>query len=508
MKERMPMFGQKRSFLSSRVSSYGPCKLKRQGGGIAIMSVGFLFIILGFFALAFDLSRIYNRRAEMHALSSTVAVAATRHLDGTTEGIVQALAAAKDVVEGRPMGPYYEYKNKMTWNDNAISFSASQDGSSGWKTSGEAKNAAADLMYAKVDTGALDAAYGQVNLLFAPILSSSLRSVNTSDRSIAGRARLNVTPLGICAMSPVARSKRANPSGTQYDELLEYGFRRGVSYDLMQLNPDGTGPVSFQIDPVRLAGGASTGANFTPWIYRQYICSGTVGLPKVAGAKVAVQGPFPISTYFTHLNSRFDPYTGTCDVHTSPPDTNVKQYVFGSISWMNPRAGVQSALKDPTNSQRLQTVADHGPPNHTVAADYGPLWTFARAVPWSSYESQGAAEPAGGYTPFAATSAVWQALYGDTSAVGAYPNTTPYFQPPGSPSGDFSAPTSSRKPGKSFRRVLNIPLLSCPVTGSEADVLAVAKFLMTIPASSTAIYAEFGGLSSDNHTGGTVEIYR
>lgn len=509
MKEVMPTVGREGSFLGNRALSSFPNGASRQTGAIAVMSGALIFVLIGFFALAIDLSRIYNRRAEMHSVASTVAVAAAKPLDGTKEGVIAALAAAKSVIEGRANGPQYGYGNAMSWLDTAMSFSTSSDGSTGWKTSEEAKNAPDGLLYIKVDTGALDSAYGRVDLFFAPILSSSLKSVDIGDHAIAGKSRLSVTPLGICAMSLTPRAKRTSAAGTMYDELVEYGFRRGVSYDLMNLNPGGGTPISFQINPVRLAGNTSPSTYFTSWIYRQYICSGTMAVPRITGEKVDVQSPFPIGTYFTHLNSRFDPYTGTCDVNTSPPDANVKQYAFGSIGWMTPKGAAQSAAVDfasiPT---KLQTVAEVGPPKHSAAADYGPLWTFARAVPWSSYENQGEPEPAGGYTPFDATPAVWNALYGSTSSVSGYPGTTPYFQPSGSSSSYFTAPTSSRKPGTFYRRVLHIPLLSCPVSGTEADVLAIARFLMTVPATSTSIYAEFGGISTDSRVGSLVEIYK
>lgn len=478
----------------------------RQSGAIAIMSAFAIIIILGFFALALDLSRIYNRRVEMHALASSVAIAAAKPLNGTKEGIDLALAAARSVVEGRAHGPRYEYGKSMTWIDSAMSFSASSDGATGWRSDAEAKNSPDGLLYVKVDTSALDAAYGQVDLFFAPIFSSSLASVHIADNAVAGKSRLNVTPIGICAMSDVPREKREHPAGAQYDELVEYGFRRGISYDLMNLNPKGTTPISFQINPARLAGNSSPSTYFTPWFYRQYICTGTMAIPKIVGEKVDVQSPFPIDDYVTHLNSRFDPYSGTCDVHTSPPDSNVKQYTFGSVSWMTPKGAAQSAAKDSTNITRLQTIAELGPPNHSAAADYGPLWTFARAVPWSSYESKGEPEPVGGYPPFDATTTVWKALYGTTSSVGTYPSSTPYRQTSGS--AYFLAPTSSRRPGLFGRRVLNIPLLSCPVTGSEADVLAIARFLMTVPATSTSLYAEFGGINTNSHVAGLVEVYQ
>lgn len=479
---------------------------KAQRGAVAIMSLGVLLMIIGCFALAIDLSRIYNRRAELHSLANSVALVAARQLNGTRPGIEAALAAARSLIESRINGPAYGYGLRMTWNDAAITFGAARNGAGGWRSSTDALNAPNALRYAKVDTSALNANYGTVDLIFARILAPSLTSVTIAHSAVAGKERLHVTPLGICAMSSTPQSRRANTSDASYDELVEYGFRRGVSYDLMNLNPGGTTALSFQVDPVQLANGSNPDTHFSSALYSSYICSGTMAVSAVTGATVRVKQTFPIDLYHTHLNARFDSYTGTCDVHAAGPDTNVKAFTFGSINWMPTKATVQSAFKDSASTTRLQTVADKGPPNHPVTTDYGALWTFARAVPWSSYETQGAPEPAEGYVPFNATSAVWQALYGATATIGNYPQLAPYYQT--SNSSYYVAPTSSRKPGTRERRILNIPLLACPVTGAEATVLAIGKFLLTVPATSTAIHAEFGGISTDAQVSGLVEIYQ
>jgi hypothetical protein len=57
------------------------------------------------------------------------------------------------------------------------------------------------------------------------------------------------------------------------------------------------------------------------------------------------------------------------------------------------------------------------------------------------------------------------------------------------------------------RRVLNIPLLACPVGGGTATVLAVGKFFMTVPATATSLYAEFAGTVSPGTLGTDVELY-
>lgn len=516
MKEKMTTLDRNSPFLKGWPSSCSGRSIKRETGAIAIMTAVLLPVIFGFFMLALDLSRIYNRKAEMETLADAVAIAAAKKLDGTTAGINAALAAAKGVVEDQANGPKYAYVKSMAWENAAIKFGASRDGSTGWKSDGEATASPAGLVFVKVDTKLLSGKYGEVDMFFAPILSSSFSSVEVHYVTIAGKGRLQVTPLAICAMSPTARAKRENSNsvqnGPQYDELVEYGFRRGVGYDLMNLNPNGPGPMSFQVDPVSLAGSGAAAASLDPSIYGAYICTGTMAVPKVTGATVAVQSPFPIGTYYGHLNSRFDPYSGTCDVNSSPPDSNVKQYAFAGVSWMSTKATVQVAKQDSSTTTKLQTVAEIGPTNYPTAVAYGVLWSFARAVPWSSVANPNDPEPAGGYASFDVTSPnIWSKLYGSASSVGTYPNSTPSSTPYLMNSGSSyfqTPPTAARRPGTPNRRVLNIPLLACPVSGSTATVLGIGKFLMTIPANSASVYAEFGGIATDEQLGGPVEIYQ
>lgn len=114
-----------------------------------------------------------------------------------------------------------------------------------------AKAKAASTFFARVDTSALDPAHGKVINFFMPVISSAFAQSNVAASAVAGRDSLNVLPLAICANSNT--SAAALPSG----ELVEYGFRRGVSYDLMNLNPGGRTPrifLSIQWHrPVRLA---------------------------------------------------------------------------------------------------------------------------------------------------------------------------------------------------------------------------------------------------------------
>jgi hypothetical protein len=496
--------------LASNICCLAHCPLphrlpgsKGQKGTVAIMFVGSLTLIIGLFGMALDLSRVYNRKIEMQGVADTVALAAARKLNGTAGGVTDALSAAHDIMQVGDYRPTYNYTQTMNWNDAAIKFGRSVNGVIAWVDSADASASPDEVRFVKVDTIGLDAGYSKVSLLFMPVVSASLTSVAVSHVAVAGRRGLGVTPLAICAMSSNRQEERLNPSGNS--ELVEYGFRRGVSYDLMNLNPNfslnGPGPVNFLVDPIAAPGGGSSASDFAMSTIGPYVCAGTVALPKVIDATVSVQSGFPLASLFDHLNSRFDMSNGACNPYAAPPDTNIKPYPATALDWMNPTS-FQTANSYTTTTLpiRLETIADLPPPNNQAGGEYGPLWAYARAVPWSSV---GQPEPVTGYAPFAATDLIWDSLYPTGTGLSGYPSgatATPYIT-----AGFSQAPTLHR-PGIKNRRVLNIPLLACPVTGSIATVVGIGKFFMTVPADAAIISAEFAGLASERQLGGPVEI--
>lgn len=475
----------------------------RRRGAIAIMLAIMLPVIIGFVGLALELGQLYNRKAEMQSLADAAAISAAKKLDGTTAGVNGALAAAHGSVEGGAdwTRQRYAYQQSVTFDNAAIKFGKSGDGSTGWVDADAAKAAPEGVSYVKIDTAGLGAGYGTVTLFFMRILSSKT-SMEVAHTAVAGRQRLNITPLGICAMhtdpaSPI--KERVNPGG--YSELTEYGFRRGVSYNLLKLNPNGAAPVHYLVDPISLPpkGNAS---NFTTANAGPYVCTGTVELQRVLGRTVNVQDGFPIATFYNHLNARFDASGGQCNASSAPPDTNIRAYAFGSIGWMGKPDGQVAAPA--TSPARLETIADLAPPNPQSGTSYGPLWVYARPVPWSAYAA-GTPEPAQGYAPFAALKDVWDNLYRNGPVLNTYPGGATGLLSPYST--QVTSPTA-HPPGLKYRRVLNVPLLACPVVGGTAAVLAIGRFFMTVRADASGVYAEFAGAAQREESAGQVELYQ
>jgi hypothetical protein len=484
---------------------------RRQRGAIGIMTALLLPVLIGFLALALDLGRIYNRKTELQALAEGVAISAARKLDGTPEGVSNAIAAAQGVITSgteKERNLHYAYRKTPTVIDAAIKFGTSPNGGAGWMNADAAKASPAGVAYVRVDTNDLGESYGKVDMFLIQILGN-FQPMHLSHVTVAGRQRIKITPLAICEMSKDPDhpfKERTYTDGTS--ELTEYGFRRGVSYNLMKLSPHTSDAVNYVVDPISLS---SDSLNFGTDVVGPYVCTGTVELPRVIGQKLNLQSTFPLGQYVNHLNSRFNTFSTTtkeCNAKAAPPDTNIKSFTYGTsnLNWMtNP--GRQAADLAST-ANRLETIADLDPSvSPPSATSYGPLWVFARAVPWSAYTA-GVPEPAGGYVPFAATPEIWKSLYSPGPSLSGYPADannvpmSPYLstQTAGAPPTNY--------PGIKYRRLLNIPLLRCPAGAAPEHVVAIGRFFMTVPATSTAIYAEFAGVTLQEEAAGPVELYQ
>lgn len=480
-----------------------PDRKAPERGAATILFTLMVVVLLGFIGMALDLGLIYNRKIELQGLASAAALAGANALNGTSAGVTNALNKASGTVN---VWKYKYNQQSVTWNAAAMLFGATNNGP--WLDAASAQSSPDGLLFTKIDTSMLDAALGTVNLSFMNIVSSTLASASTRAQAVAGRSTIQITPLAVCALSNTAAASRANP-GPLGTELVEYGFRRGVGYDLMQLNPAATTAENFVVDPIDPPGVFGTASNTWASVVGPFVCTGLLAMPRVTGGPITVGRPFPLASLYNQLNSRFDQYSGgLCNPNTAPPDANIKSYVYTSIPWMTVAPNGQGAALS-TYQSKLWTIADPLPALATNTAPmYGPLWAGARAVPFSSY-TPGTPEPTSGYTPFA-TSA-WSTLYkpGLPSATASYPSgvSTPYMAINGV---NFLAPSAAHKP-IAKRRVLNVPLLSCPVGAgalATATVLGIGKFLMTVPATSTSIYAEFSGVVPEQSLGGQVELFQ
>jgi Flp pilus assembly protein TadG len=482
--------------------------MRRQSGAFAVMFAAVLLVILGFCGLALDAGLLYNRKVDLHAIAKTVALAAARELNGDRDGVIAATAAASEAAQRLK----YQYGLSFAWNNSAVTFSNTPARDAVWVSADSAKASPAGRLYVKVDTSVLDADIGKISTIFMHLLGSGTATASVSERAVAGRATINVLPFAICAMSDQAGAARTNPGPPTTVELVEYGFRRGISYDLMQLNPKATTPANFIIDPLAPPGGLGSPSNISVSAIGPFICTGRMWIPRLTGGKIRVTSAFPLASLYRQLNSRFDQYDGgVCNANGAPPDYNIKSYAFAEprgVSWMTPKPGAQSALAS-TADGRLQTIADlSAPPAGTVRAMYGTLWSYAKPIKFSSY-SPSNPDPTNASASFSTSD--WASLYPTVPAPAAnnYPAKPPYFTTIGD---NYSSPSADHARLSAMnRRLLHVPLLACdPVpsgTNVAATALAIGRFFMTVPASATSIYAEFAGIVPENTLAGQVILY-
>jgi len=471
----------------------------REGGAIAIMCMMGLVIIIGFLALALDLSQLYNRKVELQNAADTVALAAAYELNGSTQGVGNAIAqAAERFSSAMPGALTYRYGQlRLTWSPDALAFASSPTGP--WLDAEEARAHPGRLLFARMDTDRLPGDHGRTHPMFLQVFSDATLA-STRATAVAGRSGLRVTPLGICAMRDEAQRDR-------HGELEEHGFRRGVGYNLLDLaRPDADAGQTWIVNPLAGPTPITSEATLAP-----FVCTGTMAMTRLSGpGKMAVSSPFPLAGLYQHLNSRFGMYSAgsaPCDKSTAPSDANTMEYKYnGGTPWMRTQPQGQSAALLRDDARRWTVAGPDATPEGTTAVQFGPLWSYARAVPFSAW-TPGQPEPAGGYTTY--DTSAWATLYapGQPEALN-YPSSAAEPTPYSHSSGDtyYKAPPNNNKFLRE-RRVLNLPLLACPVSGNRATVLAIGRFFMTTPATATSLYGEFAGLVPEQALGTNVVLY-
>lgn len=471
---------------------------QRQRGAMLIAFSILLIVVLGFIGLALDVGQVIGRKTELQNLADNAAVAAASELVGTAEGLAAAVAKAKSSAADK--SAYQRRMQGAVLSDASIRFASAADASaSDWHAAGAVPDPATAL-FVRVDTQPNDPSLGTMATAFLGAWSPALRTLETGGRAVAGRSSLRLAPLAICALSASAASARTNTALPAVQELLEYGFRRGVAYNLLKLNAHGATAEHFVLNPLGQPGSIGTSAQVSDAAILPFVCTGTVLYARIGSVAVHVHRPFPAALW-PAFNARFNQHAGSgCHPVTAPPDTNIRAYPNTAANWWMANApDAPSAL---SSGNPLLSVADpESNATPPAVGSYGPLWSFARAAKYSN------PKPAGGYLPFATSD--WARLYPASPAApvakSGYPTTgTPYLT-----LGFQTAPAGNT--GVAQRRLLHVALLACPVpAGSDvlAQVRGIGRFFMTAPASNGVLSAEFAGLVPEGALGGSVELLR
>ncbi len=465
---------------------------ERQRGALLIAYAMLLPMLLGLIALVLDCSLYYLRSVQVQQLADSIAMAAAGPLNGTNAGMTNAIRNARVLVTDTAFWPYTT--DRLEWNAAALTFARESNATpSDWRAFGGAEDVSG-VRFARIDTRLLGGIPPMKPILIG-MLGVSKTGVNMGAVAIAGKRKLQVTPLAVCALQSAGTAVRQNAGTPPLRELTRHGFRYGVAYNLLDLNPAGTTGRYFLVDPIRAPG--TDGGMLDDATVAPFMCSGTLAYGRIGTGALRVKETTQFNLW-QQLNSRFGTEGGNppCTDYMAPPDTNVRSFGGAGATWMKTAAspaGTQtrsSAMRQQMPSGGpLQTIADGPVPlPESPWVDYGPLWAYG---------------PARAQDGAAINSSKIAVLYPGVTVAGfSYQSTatqTPYLinvQPP-------------PKSGRVNRRLLAIPLLDCSKpTAPTARMLAIAQFFLTAPATATEVPGEFAGILAEESLSTSVELVR
>ena len=495
----------------------------RQQGAIAIVLGLTLVVLFAMGGLVLDLGHLYIAKTELQNGADSAALAGAKELNEKAAGIDSALVQAKAVAQKNR----YDFSTTLTITDANISFGPGPDGH--WSSGASARTSPQGQTFIRVDTG---------SKTFATYLMgiAGIASTSTSGVAVAGRFVNDVTPIGVCAVDPANKTAQytypAAPLGSGLTELVEFGFRRGVTYNLFGLNPLGGPSDPYLINPVDAPPGACSASHSSAASTAPFMCTGSSAVISSGSGQVYTNTGMTASLAAS-LNSRFDDYSGpsVCDPVSAPPDTNIKEYpCVGGTSpcaasaanspptgWMQPGASTLPSQQS-VNILNSNKKPDYRlPPTYTTPvtasqaqfAGYGVLWSYGPA-----YQSNGATPPKAG-TAYSVTDgnanpmySTAKANYFDTASYPVSPGASFPVGTPPAPYNQTSGPTfqapSVAHPGQRNRRILNVVLVDCrtapvgPASCGTMNAVGIGKFFMTMKADFSGgtkrLDVEFAGL--------------
>lgn len=456
--------------------------LRRQRGAVALLFGLTLVVLLAAGGLVLDLGHLYVLKSELQNGADSAALAGAKEIDMTAAGVGRAAAKALSFAEKNK----FNFSSDLTLTNSNVEFGEGPDGP--WFSVGDAQASPSGKTFIRVDTGSKSVPTYLMGVAGIPTIA-------TSGVAVAGRFVVDITPIGLCAIDPDNRlgARALLPPSTE-KELLEHGFRRGMTYDMLRMGPIGGASDPMLLNPVDSPPSACqpshSSANFTA----PFLCQGNSAVANNATEVYANTG-VSVGPVEKALNSRFNQYPGgsACVPATAPPDRNIRDYPFGDAAngpakYMDPVQGAQSQPYDATSGFPLPST---GP------TTVGVLWTYSRPL-----RVTGAAGSYVAGTPFETSD--WPALYdpGLVATAGQYPagsDQSPHSQTSGA---YFQAPSVNA--GASKRRLMNLAIVDCSAETSNAmsckrlPIVAVGRFFLQRPVNLAGtganMFVEFAGL--------------
>lgn len=473
---------------------------RKQKGAVAIIFGLTAVVLLSMGGLVLDMGHLYIAKAELQNAADAAALAGARRLDETAAGITNA---RNDAIAIAALNSY-DFATPVTITAANTEFSANPGGP--WVSYATALGSPAGMTFVRVDSGA--------RTLPTYLMSvAGIYSVSTFGAAVAGRFVNNVTPIGVCAIDLNRGGTRPTTPVSADNELTEFGFRRGVGYNVFELGPLGGPSNPYLLNPINVypgAGAPSTcaPANSSANTTAPFICSGTSAVLVTTPGTVYGNSGLSAGKIQAALNSRFDNYGGpsVCIPALAPPDANRRPYPCTTGANCDTTATIPASLPntwmDPssTTTPNSRQTFNLNPAGFSSLDDYGVLWSYSRAV--KAVGTSPNATAGASFTP-----ADWTKLYptpyalsAETTYPGGLTGTTesPYLEPSGS---NYFLPPIN--PGVAKRRVLNLAIANCSaVSGSGActviPILGIGRFFMQVPAnlagSPQKLEVEFAGL--------------
>jgi len=512
----------------------------RQHGAVAIIVAICLVVLIGMLGLVIDLGHLYVAKTELQNAADAAALSGAKELDRSLAGVTRARDSA---IEAARRNKYDLNATVVTLTaaDNLWVGSCPDDGTCTMVRINTVTTnaAAADKTFLKADTGSKS-----LNTWFIQVLSNALSSTRTFGMAVAGRYVVNIAPIGVCAIDP------ANPTLNNAGELLEYGYRRGMGYNLLAINDAkkglaGLSQVPLWINPIDVPPNACDPSNSSDSTLRPFICAGESS-SIVDGGSVYINTGVQ-SSQERFLNSRFDNSqsfgNNKCDATANPPDSNVQKYTApgpagavpacppssSDVKCGLPRDWTEPGLNAQPTAQtvRLNSATPGKPVGYpnvpSNVGDLGALWTFSHAVRYDGAVTGNVGTPftISDWGPAGGGANLYK-LDSDTSANG-YPTTAgsgfpagtqaaPYNQPAGN---KYHEPPPTHPPGLSGRRVINVAIINCDVAAGGSGscrtmpVKAIGRFFMTVEASFPSNFeTEFAGIVDTGQLPRDVRLYR
>ena len=460
--------------------------VQHQRGAVAIIVAICLTLLLGMVGLVLDLGHLYVAKTELQNAADAAALSGAKELDGTADGVSRAKAAACEVggmneydLSSMPVADTTGNPPDCTNLILSVGDCPEDACMDAINTAAASDAAAAGRFFMKVDTGPRT-----LDTWFARIWN--IVQTETFGMAVAGMYVTDVAPIGVCAV---------------HKGSTEYGFIRGVAYNIPDLNPLGATAVPMWINPVDIPP-ENCDPNHASNAYAvPFMCAGKSAIdPSVekvyvsTGTQSALNKPLNV-----RFASTLSDYQGSgCDSVSALPDANVRQYPCTN------EKGKEGCLKDNTTKIGLPRVwMEPDPIRQTVwfgddsneikttvknlregtlklkdwrialtTAQWGVLWSYTKEV------KDFTTTP---YTYYSISD--WSTLYPSNTAPG-YPASTPYTA---IGTDFFQGPASLT--GSEERRILNILIIDCPnlegesgMSCKELPVLGVGQFFMQVEA--------------------------